>query len=386
MMKGPKTKDRVLIVDDNEANRVLLSDLCQVVGVTTDTADSGEHGLEQLRKVGYDLVLLDITMPGMDGIRVLKELKDDSRLASIPVLMISGIDDMEQIAECIQLGAADYLVKPFDPVLLSARIKSCIEKKHFHDREIELMETIKRNYEELKAATQSRDALAHMIVHDLNNPLSAIKGYAQLLMRNGKDEDKLRRYSEIILDTSEKMFALIQEILDVSRLESGNVDVKLEPLNSSQIATEIMDIFKPLAREREVSLELDIDASSSSIMADRSLLKRILQNLVSNALKHTPRGTNVSISAHESNGAVVLTVTDNGKGIPAELRDKVFDKYFQASHSKDTERGGVGLGLAFCKLAADAQGGHIWVDSEENSSTAFNIALPLADENYGCVN
>ncbi len=375
MIEGAK----VLIVDDSEANRVLLTDLCEVIGVETECAVDGVDALKKVNSWQPDLILLDLTMPNMDGRGVLQHLKKDDDLSTIPVVIISGVDDMANIAECIQLGADDYLVKPFEPTLLSARIRSCVAKKQAHDKEIELSKVIKNNYDKLKTAVQSRDALAHMIVHDLNNPLAAIKGYAQLMLRNKNDEEKVGRYSGIVLETSEKMFELIQEILDVSKFESGSMDVQLEQVDSAAVTQEVIQMFEPVAKERDIVLDVQFDADHSTIMADKNLVKRVLQNLVSNALKHSPKGSQVKVSARESNGSLVFKVTDNGDGIPLEFHDKIFDKYFQVSGGKNTERSGVGLGLAFCKMAADAQGGHIWLESDASEKTAFSIALPIVE-------
>ena len=369
---------RILIVDDEELNRELLEDLVVSFGHKPEMAEDGVEAIAKL-KLDIDLVLLDVMMPRMDGFEVLKHMKADSSLRHIPVIMISALDEMKSVVRCIEKGADEYLTKPFNSKLLKARIGACLEKKHLRDREQQLHAELLESYEALQKAEQARDALFHMIVHDLKNPLTGMLGFAELLLikanQDNLDKETLINGLQPIFSSAEQMSSLINSILDISKLEADEMPVSLTAVNGLQLIKDLCGQFGPQAEGMGVNLSFEAESDAIMIRADKELLSRILQNLLTNAFKHTATGTNVTVSVKRHDSNVVFCVADNGPGIPEEYRDKIFGKFFQIETDTKGKKYGVGLGLAFCKMAAEAQGGSIWVESQHGKGSTFKVSL-----------
>ncbi len=374
---------KILIVDDIEANRNLLSDFAVMLGHVPTLAVDGSSAVDQMTSDAPDLVLLDILMPGMDGYEVLEHMKNDTTLRHLPVIMISAVDEMESVVRCIERGADDYLLKPFNPTLLKARVTACLEKKHLRDREQELHRELAESFEALQKAEEARDGLFHMIVHDLKNPLMGVMGFADLAMRGlsreSVDKEKLLKHLQYIHNGGTEMSSLIKGILDVSKLEAGEMTVSLSSVDAVELSKTICEQFRAPAERVGMHLSSQAEMDTAMVRADKELLTRILQNLLSNALKYAGKGANVICSVRSEGDSAILGVEDNGPGIPAECKNKVFEKFFQVADGPAKPKYGVGLGLAFCRMAAEAQGGKIWVESEEGKGTKFKVELKRGD-------
>ncbi len=374
---------KILIVDDIKANRDILKYLVVSLGHTPLIVENGRSALALMEDQLPDIILLDIIMPEMDGYEVLNYIKDNSNLRHIPVIMISAIDEIDSVVKCIEKGADDYLTKPFKSALLKSRIGACLEKKWLRDREMQLHEKLLENYDALKNAERARDTMVHMIVHDLRNLLSIVLGHAQILQVSINDDDtdkeEISNCLEGIIVSSEEMSSLIRTILDVSKLESGELPVSFSTINASQVIKGLCKQYDRQAQKKGAFLSIKTESDNLMVKADKSLLSRILQNLVNNAFKHTTKGTNVTMSAKRDGENIVFSVTDNGPGIPGKYKDKIFDKYFQIETGDKRKKHGIGLGLTFCKMATEAQGGKIWVESQEGKGTSFKVALKALD-------
>lgn len=374
----------ILIVDDDVKNREVLNDLVISLGHTPVMAENGFSALDQMENQLTDLVLLDILMPKMDGYEVLDRMKANDAMRHIPVIMITAVDEIESAAQCIDKGAEDYLVKPFNSYLLKARIGGSLEKKYLRDREQELHAKLEQNFEALQRAEQARDAMFQMIIHDLKNPLTSILAFAEIWLDNLHDDhlyrEGLAKEFRMNFKAANEMSSLIKSILDVSKLEAGEMHVFLKPVKATQLIKDICEQFIPQAEICGVHLSVESESDALMILADKGLLYRILQNLITNTLQHTSKGINVKISATRQANDIIISVTDNGPGIPGRHKDKVFEKFFQADVRKEGKRYGVGLGLTFCKMAVEAQRGKIWVESEEGKGTSFKVALEALKE------
>ncbi|MGR3219430.1 MAG: hybrid sensor histidine kinase/response regulator [Candidatus Anammoxibacter sp.] len=371
----------VLIVDDNETNRNLLNKMILALGHIPVPANNGLSALTQLNEKPIDIVLLDILMPEMDGYEVLGRIKSHPGLSDIPVIMISAVDDIDSVVRCIGQGAVDYLVKPFNATLLETRIESCLENKRLRDREkqmyaelTELHEELKINYETLRKAEQARDAMSHMIIHDLRSPLTTIQGFIQI-MQHRRDEKTIIDYIPRILGATKNMAMLIKSILDISRLEAEKMPVSLVSLNILELINDVYEPFIPQADKEGIQLSVEPESRDIVVAADKELMSRILQNLINNGLKHTKDYVKISVTPQDD--SIIISVTDNGPGIPEKYKVKIFDKYFRIEAGKDRKKYGVGLGLAFCKMAIEAQKGSIYVESEEGKGSSFNVKLNI---------
>lgn len=370
---------KILIVDDIKANRDVLSDMIEMLGHIPVLAENGLLALSTMKDQLPDLVLLDILMPKMNGYEVLDHMKENSALRYIPVIMISAIDDIDSVVKCIEKGADDYLTKPFNSTLLKARINACLEKKQLRDQEQRLHAELSRSYDALKSTEQARDSMSHMIVHDMNNLVAIVMGNIQLMQcsvsEDDIDKDELADNLQVTRNSTEEMAFLIQSILDVSKLESGTMPVTITAIDASQTLKNLYEQYIHQIKNKGLHLSLKTGADDLIVNADRMLLLRTMQNLLTNALKHTEKETNVTISAKKDNQNIVFSVTDNGPGIPEEYRDRIFEKFFQIETGSRRKRYGVGLGLAFCKMATEAQGGKIWVECHDGKGAEFKVSL-----------
>ncbi len=379
MAKG--SQRHILVVDDSSINRDMLSDFIELLGHEASTAENGQVGLLKMASGRPDVVLLDIDMPIMTGIEVLEAAAEDETLRRIPIIVISGRDDMENISKCIALGATDFLSKPFNPTILEARLISSIEKKDLYDREHELLQSLEKSYADLKQAEQSRDALTHMIVHDLGNPLAVISMNTDLLHLSSSmgmpvTPEALAERLRYISSASQTMGTMIQSMLDVSKLESGQMPVQKEETNLFTLLSNIIGQYTEAAAERGIQLHCEGEESASCV-TDPVLLERIVSNLLSNAFKYATSAQHIILSVSRGAGAESLvTIADDGEEIPEAVQLRIFDKFYQI-HSKETGvQAGVGLGLAFCKMAAGAMGGSIRVESVAPHGTRFVLSLP----------
>jgi len=374
------TASRILIADDSEPNLNYLNDFLSAHGYTTCMARNGAEAVERLKEFDPHLMLLDIMMPEMDGFEVLEYLKNWDMIYQFPVIVVSAMDDMDSIIRCIQCGATDYLVKPFNAILLKAKIENSLEKKFWQEHERLIFDNLASSHEAMKLLNEARNDLANIIVHDLSNPLSTIKGYTQFLsMKNRQkpittaDLDKnIKKISQAISD----MEILIRGILDVGKLESNKMRIHLSTFD---IVHMIHDIYENYQLQKGKSRRFEYDSFSESleISADQHLLVRVIQNLLNNAFKHTPQDASIGIFIKGDSDRVIISIEDSGYGIPEGIKERIFDKFVQVEGRKIGKKYGVGLGLYFCKMAVEAMGGNIRCISEVDRGTSFFVELPI---------
>jgi len=383
----------ILVVDDDPRNRTLLKDYLKAMGLPCDQASDGEQCLSLMRGREYDLVLLDIMMPRMDGFEVLRLLKDSPQLRQVPVIVISALDLNDGLVRAIELGAADFLQKPFSIPLLKARVTACLERKRLLDneklvreRERQQYELLQDSYRRLAHTETARDNLNHMIVHDLNNPIGAVINYAELIQAQASSSRpnlaEIIRSAEQTLRVAEQMSNLTAGILDVSKFESGKMRVDPQPLDLGHFIRQSLETAKATAHANGIQLDTNLSPDLSlTVEADPHLLPRVIDNLLSNALKHARTHAHISVQPVNTSNAV-LQVTNDGEPIPDSERTRIFDKYYQidSGDRRKARRRGLGLGLSFCKMAVDAMSGRIWTDCGTGGLTHFYVELASAIE------
>lgn len=374
------TLGSVLVVDDIEANRDVLSRRLREQGYAVSAVKDGNLALARLRDDAFDLVLLDIMMPEMDGYEVLRILKADQTLRHIPVIMISALGEQDSVVRCIEMGAEDYLSKPFNPVLLKARIGACLEKKRLHDREAHLFEQLQNSYQRLQQLEQGRDDLTHMIVHDLRTPLNAMMMGIQELECEGELNAGQQEMMEITRRGGQTLIGIINDLLDVSQMESGALRLERRNLTVKELIDHAIQQVTALATAKRVTLAVHLEPDLPALVGDEVKLLRTLVNLLSNAIKFTPPGGKVTAAVridHDS-PSLVCSISDTGEGIPSEEFGHIFEKFGQVESRHGGRSMSTGLGLTFCKLAVEAHGGHIGVDSIPGEGSTFRFTLPLA--------
>jgi two-component system sensor histidine kinase/response regulator len=363
----------LLVVDDDASNREVLSRRLKRQGHDVHTVSNGLDALQQMRELPFDLVLLDIMMPDMDGYEVLRQIKSDDRLRHIPVIMISALNEVESVVRCIEAGAEDYLAKPFNPTLLKARIGVSLEKKRGRDRESALFEQLQRNYKRLQEVEQLRDDMRNMIVHDLRTPLTAVIVGVEMLEKYGALNVTQREMMTVAAGGGKTLLGLINDLLDVEKMETGSASLQYDSLSADALVRNAIAQLVTLADMEQTTLVMDVAADLPLFAGDENKLGRTLVNLIANAIKFTHAGT-VTIAASSDAETIRFAVRDTGPGIPSEAFERIFEKFGQL-HSN--ARVGTGLGLAFCKLAVEAHGGHIDVESILGAGSTFSFTIPL---------
>ncbi len=372
-------KGFLLVVDDVEANRDVLSRRLERQGYTVATAENGPQALARLRAETFDLVLLDIMMPEMDGYEVLQRLKADEALRHIPVIMISALSEMDSVVHCVEMGAEDYLPKPFNPTLLKARIGACLEKKRARDRETKLFAQLQDNFRRLQELEQSRDDLTHMIIHDLRTPLNAMMMGMHAVETMGDLNEDQQEMMKISQRGGKTLVDIINDLLDISKMESGSLQLKRQDIPVTGLIDTALEQVAILVNSRNLTLATELDPNLPHLVADEAILIRTLVNLLGNALKFTPEGGAVTVSVRldDDGHSLQFSIRDTGEGIPPEAFERIFEKFGQVESRKGGRTVSTGLGLTFCKLAVEAHGGHIGVASAPGQGSTFSFTIPL---------
>ena len=364
----------LLVVDDDAANRDVLSRRLKRQGHEVTTASSGSDALRLMRAAAFDLVLLDIMMPDMDGYQVLGSIKADARLRHIPVIMISALHEVQSVGRCIEAGADDYLAKPFNPTLLKARIGASLEKKRGRDRETILFEQLQRNYKRLQEVEKLRDDMRNMIVHDLRSPLTAVIAGVEMLEKDGALNESQRELMAIAAGGGRTLLGMINDLLDVEKMESGSTQLRYDEVSAAALIAGAVEQIASLAKEGRTTLVTELVAGLPPFPGDENLLSRTLVNLIANAVKFTPAGTVTIAASRDERENIRFAIRDTGMGIPSEWFGRIFEKFGQLD---SRNRVGTGLGLAFCKLAVEAHGGRIEVESAPGAGSTFSFTIPL---------
>lgn len=362
------TSPSILVVDDTPANLQMLADILKRRGYRARPVANGRLALQAAKADPPDLILLDVNMPGMDGYEVCAELKKDQTLAAIPVIFISAYGETVDKMRAFSAGGLDYITKPFHVEEVEARIAIHLQLRR-QQRELETMLAKQHELEGM------RDSMVHMIVHDLRAPLTAVFNYLDLVREQeaGFISPESMQSLDLAMKASRWMVQMVNVLLDASKIESGQMLLRITECDVGDVVSDAIDAIRSLADERNVLYQtVHVRAA-----VDRDAIARVIQNLVTNAVKLTPPGGDVRVSLQIKGEALRVEVTDHGPGIAAEHHPKIFEKFGQLDTNVRQSIPSSGLGLYFCKLAVEAHGGHIGVDSEIGKGSTFWFELPL---------
>lgn len=361
------TPEIILIVDDNPVNRDMLARRLQQEGYQSDFAEDGVIALEKLENNAFDLVLLDIMMPQMNGFEVLEHMQNNPKLYSVPVIVISAIDDIASTVKCLELGAEDYLSKPFNSTILKARISSSLEKNRLRKEEVK----------QLVELNAMKDQFVGTVSHDLRNPITSILGYSDLLKNILANEDEQTlNFLERIQRNAHHMLDMINDLLDIAKIEAG-LEIHPQPVNLTDFLNEQLENYEMSANQKHIELVYAAPETDSVVQIDPNRFKQVIGNLLSNAIKYTPSEGQVRVSALEVIGQVMIEIQDTGLGIPEKDISHLFDKFFRVGNEAHLNEEGTGLGLSIVKAIVEAHHGTIIVDSELGKGSCFQISLPL---------
>jgi len=363
-----QTSSSILVVDDTPANLQMLADMLKRRGYRARPVPSGRLALQAAKVDPPDLILLDVNMPEMDGYEVCAELKKDPALAAIPVIFISAYGETADKMRAFTAGGLDYITKPFHVEEVEARVAVHLQLRR-QQRELETMLAQQRELENM------RDSMVHMIVHDLRAPLTAVFNYLDLVREQeaGFIAPESMQNLDFAMKASRWMVQMVNVLLDASKIESGQMTLRRVECDVGDVVSDAIDAIRSLADEKNVLYQ----SSHVRAAVDRDAIARVVQNLVTNAVKLTPPGGDVRISLQTKDESLRVEVSDHGPGIAAEHHPKIFEKFGQLDTNVRQSIPSSGLGLYFCKLAVEAHGGSIGVNSEVGQGSTFWFELPL---------
>jgi signal transduction histidine kinase len=369
----------ILVVDDAPQNRLLAEARLSGAGYRVTQAESGEAALLAFEREVPDLVLLDVRMPGLDGFETLERLRELPEGAHVPVVFLTAFDDEDTHRRALAAGVDDFLSKPLRPTELLIRVRSLLRLRDAMQRLHESHSLVSAQRDALLHARHLRERLSAFIVHDLKIPLQNISAATEVVQRRSENEGAQRAAAMIQRGCSD-MNRMVLDLLDVARAEDGQLPVQKTDFDLRTLLDDVIERIR-LTRGQGASavrLEAMYDLEDTRIQGDPELLRRVIENLLDNALRYSPAQSAVRVSAAKRQGQVDILVRDEGPGIPEEHRERVFDMYEQLEDRRD--RSGRGLGLVFCRAAVEAHGGSIWIDPPDGRGAVFHVRLGTRSE------
>ena len=354
----------VLVVDDGIDNLRLLSDLLGAHGYEVRAVTTGRQALQAVEHDPPDLILLDITMPEMNGYEVCKRLKARDRSRDLPVIFLTSLTDTADKVRAFDAGGVDYITKPFQFDEVLARVKTHVALRR-------AQADLADSYTRLRALEQLRDDLVRMVVHDMGSPLQALLINLHLL--KGAVSDDSQEILQSASRLAEELSQMTNDLFDVSRLEECRLPIKQAVWDLTVMARDVRAVLGAIDATRRIDID---SAGTVEVCCDGALVRRVMENFVTNALRHTPAGSPLRISIDSGEGRVRVAVHDQGHGVPPEARERIFEKFGTVEVRRESAYQSVGLGLAFCKLAIEAQGGTIGVEPGVRAGSTFWFELP----------
>ncbi len=362
---------RILIVDDEPLNRTLLDAIVSNMDVETTLVASGREAIAAFARATYDLVLLDVMMPELDGLQTLAILRKATPPGEhVPIVLVTALDARGDRLRGLEAGADDFITKPVDAHEVRCRVRTFLKLR-------ETQVALKRRAEELEAMQRAKAELAAMIVHDLKNPLAAIAGNVRwIATRFAKDDtpkDALCEAMSDVTSSTERLVSLVATLIDVEKAEAGHLAVERAPTDLSALLKGLAQQHGREAEERGVAVEIVVDMRESALV-DATLVTRAIENLLLNALRYAGHGGRVLLAARETGDQIELAVANTGREIAPEQRPRLFQKY--ATTERRAHGDNLGIGLYFCRLVAEAHGGNIGADSIGGFATRIALRLP----------
>ncbi|GAP63092.1 MAG: hybrid sensor histidine kinase/response regulator [Ardenticatenia bacterium] len=388
---------KILYVEDNPANKMLVRRVLEAQGYEVIEADDGLSGIRKAQEVRPDLILMDINLPGMDGYEAATKIKSIETLKHVPIVALTANVMQGDRERSLAAGCDGYLPKPIDIDQLIEQVEAFLagkrEEVSADERAIYLEEHTRRLVDKLEAKVlelekanaelreldRLKSEFVSTVSHELRTPLNIIIGHAELLHDElfGELNEHQKRYVGNILRSARHLLDLVEDILDLSKIESGRMDLRLEPFDVREAINEVCVLLEDMAKNKGVELRVNLHPDLDRIVADRLRFKQIIYNLVSNGIKFTPEGGYVEVRGRRlPNGWYQFEVEDTGIGIPKEHFDTIFERFRQLDSSASREWEGTGLGLTLTREFVRLHGGKIDVDSVVGQGTTFTVLLP----------
>lgn len=363
---------KILIVDDVMSNVLLLKVLLTNEKFAIATASNGRQALEQVEKENPDLVLLDVMMPDMSGFEVAQHLKSNPNTADIPIIFLTALNSTADIVKGFQVGANDFISKPFNKEELIIRVTHQISL-------VAAKRLILSKTEELQRTIAGRDKLYSVIAHDLRSPMGSIKMVLNMLILNLPSEKIGAEMYELLTmanQTTEDVFSLLDNLLKWTKSQIGKLNVVYQDVDLVEVTDGVIEIFSMVASLKKIRIR-EMKPEKMMVNADIDILKTVVRNLLSNAIKFSKENSEVLVKMEEVDGMAVVSVQDYGCGISEEGQKKLLhtDTHFSTFGTNNEE--GSGLGLLLCKDFVVKNGGKLWFTSKEGEGSIFSFSIPV---------
>ena len=397
-----REQPKVLVVDDEESVVVTIKAILQLDGYDVATTTSCTQARAMVRDVEYDLVLTDLRLEDGDGLDVLKAVRESH--PETVTIMLTGYASLESAIQALRAGAYDYLVKPSEVEELRATVARGVERRRLgqelrlrvaelatlnaslQDRIDKATAELKERYEQLKELDRMKSQFLSIASHELKTPITAMSGFLQVALRRVRRMSQgeaaapvaeglhgITEQLEVVYRQTGKLARLVDELLDVSRIQTGRIEFRYGDVDMSELANEVATRMQLTTTTHEITVRRD---SETVVTADRDHLEQVLNNLLTNAIKYSPTGGSITIEVRPDADGVRLSVTDQGIGIPEEELDAIFGLFYRSPDRAARDAAGMGLGLYISKEIVVRHGGRIWAESAGTKGSTLNVVIP----------
>jgi signal transduction histidine kinase len=418
----------ILIVEDSPTQSKLLRLILEENGYSVDSANDGIKALECLKSKKPHLIITDIIMPEMDGFALCTAVKNDPQLQSIPIMLLTSLSDPQDVIKGLQAGADNFLTKPYEEAALLSRVQNIfanleLRKNRSPQTDIEIMfegqryfinaeriqiidlllstydNAIQKNNElhkahedlmeihrqleqkniQLEKLNEEKNNFIGIAAHDLRNPLTTIYNAADLITEEfqGQSGSETKEFLEMIKQSSKFMRDLLEELLDVSVIDSGKLSLHLEPVNVLDLIRGNVALNRVIAGRKHITVEFHPEENLPILQLDRKEIEQVLNNLISNAIKYSYPQSKVEIHTKCENNNLIISVSDEGQGIPSTEMDRLFKPFSRTSVKTTSGESSTGLGLVIVRKIVEAHHGRVWAESQLKKGSTFYISLPL---------
>jgi signal transduction histidine kinase len=365
---------RILIVEDDRLNARIIASILRPEGYIISEVDSGEAALETYPDFQPDLILLDVVMGGISGFDTCRRLKADPSAANVPIIFITAKNQPDDIVAGLEAGGIDYVVKPFQPREVIARIRT-----HLHLRA--LLEHQQHLISDLSKANAAKNHFLGIAAHDLRNPLTSIRGLSEFMLdgSSGELSEDQRAMIRSVHSATHAMLDLLNELLDISIIESGEMRLDLTPTNFADIVHDAVFLNGLTAARKQMKISCRPFKPSRAVLIDARKIRQVIDNLLSNAIKFSPPGTTITVELSEDADHQTVSVQDQGPGIPPDEMSMLFTSFGKTSVRPTGGEKSTGLGLAICRKIIEAHRGTVAASNRPTGGADFRIILPAPD-------
>ncbi len=375
----------ILVVEDEAGTLATLSAILEDAGYEVTGLEKGAEALQMIKSCPFNVIVTDIRLPDIGGLEILELAKEIN--PEVAVIVMTGYTGIETAVNAVNDGAYAYFVKPINSDEIKTTIANALKQQRLSLENRRLVDDLQQSNkllfetnEELKKVTQAKSEFLANMSHELRTPLNTVIGFSELLLDKipGKINQKQKQCLDDILASSEQLLSLINDVLDLSKVEAGELELKQKTFALNKLIESLTRTMTPILMPRKQSLDIEIEKGLPPIHADKTKIRQVLLNLLGNSVKFTPDGGKLKIEAIRKDRWCQVSMIDNGIGMKQEEQKRIFEPFYQLDNPISRERSGTGLGLTIAKQIVEKHGGRIRVESEYGKGSRFTFTLPLA--------